>query len=146
MHSSRMRTDHLFTGCLLAWEGGCIHWIRWSIWTRCIHWTRCIDWTGMHPLEGGHPLERCIQRVHPVGVHPAIGCIQGISGRCIQMGHTSRGASWMHPTPVNRLTHVCENITFPIPHMCSVNIALSLKYPLLEKCFYFKGLILNTLT
>ena len=96
MHSSRMRTDRLLTVCLLI---GGMHTLE------GVHALEggCIHWREVHPLDGVHPLE---------GVHPE-GASRGV-------------ASWKHPPPVNRMTHTCENITFPhTPYAVGKDYALS---------------------
>ena len=58
--------------------------------------------------------------MYPGVMHPGA-CIQGASrdesGECIH------GPSVMHPPPLDIMTDDCENITFPIHRMRSVNIA-----------------------
>ena len=53
-------------------------------------------------------------------VHPGWGCIHAAAG----VVHPGWWISWMHPPPpVNRMTHGCENITFPalLPYVVGKN-------------------------
>ena len=65
------------------------------------------------------------------GIHAAIDGGTSRLGECIWEVHSccSRGvsASWMHPPPVNRMTHACENITLAV---ISIHLlgAFTLKY------------------
>ena len=69
-------------------------------------------WEGIHPCcsRGGASRDEWIwggwiQGVHLCGVHPGRGEYGGAAA--------GGGAFWMHPLPVNRMTHAGENITFP---------------------------------
>ena len=54
--------------------------------------------------------------------------IQGASGG--RGLHPERGASWMHPPNMNRMTHDCENITFR--SIRSVKIRIRVQFHLEE--------------
>ena len=135
IHSGRRRTASLLTVCVLevhpfVWgasiQGDASIWV--ASWGGCIH----LSSSGGCIQEGETIWIASRGFIHRGGVHPSWWCIyprgasiQGEHLDCILGGASILVASWMHPPPVNRMTHACETLLCPILTMRAVIKMLS---------------------